>query len=177
MGGSVGVSSKPGQGSRFWFTATAAEAGGDDAMDALRSTFAGLTPQAVHDSLAGHHLLVVEDECHQPGNRPRTARASMAWTADTAENGQCRRWRLVGKQHYDLILMDMQMPKHGRPRRRPARSASCRSMAQPADHRDDRQRLRRGSRALHRGGHERLPVAKPVDPNDLKLLLLRYLAS
>jgi two-component system sensor histidine kinase/response regulator len=171
MGGSVGVSSKPGQGSRFWFTATLKP--GDDAMDALRSTFAGLTPQAIHDSLAGHHLLVVEDEAI---NREIALELLSEYgiTADTAENG-VQALELIGKQHYDLILMDMQMPKMDgleatRQIRLQPQHAELPVIAMTANaFAEDRERC------MAAGMNDFL--SKPVEPNDLKLLLLRYLAS
>jgi PAS domain S-box-containing protein len=171
MGGSVGVSSKPGQGSRFWFTATLKP--GDDAMDALRSTFAGLTPQAVQDSLAGRHLLVVEDEAI---NREIALEllSEYGLTADTAENG-LQALELIGKQHYDLVLMDMQMPKMDgleatRQIRLQPQLARLPIIAMTANaFAEDRERC------LAAGMNDFL--SKPVEPDDLKMLLLRYLAS
>ncbi len=171
MGGSVGVSSKPGQGSRFWFTATLKP--GDDAMDALRSTFAGLTPQAVQDSLAGRHLLVVEDEAI---NREIALEllSEYGLTADTAEDG-VQALELIGKQHYDLVLMDMQMPKMDgleatRQIRQLPQLAKLPIIAMTANaFAEDRERC------LAAGMNDFL--SKPVEPDDLKILLLRYLAS
>gem|GEM_PF-1598897 len=171
MGGGVGVSSTPGQGSRFWFTANLKP--GDDAMDALRSTFAGLTPQAVQDSLAGRHLLVVEDEAINREIALELLR-EYGLTADTAENGE-QALELIGKQHYDLVLMDMQMPKMDgleatRQIRRQAQLASLPIIAMTANaFAEDRERC------IAAGMNDFL--SKPVEPDDLKVLLLRYLAS
>src|SRR5574343_149742 len=171
MGGGVGVSSKPGQGSRFWFTANLKP--GDDAMDALRSTFAGLTPKAVQDSLAGRHLLVVEDEAI---NREIALELLREYgiSADTAENG-VQALELIARQHYDLILMDMQMPKMDgleatRQIRAQPQHAALPIIAMTANaFAEDRERcLKAGMKDF---------LSKPVEPDDLKLLLLRYLAT
>ena len=171
MGGGVGVSSKPGQGSRFWFTANLKP--GDDAMDALRSTFAGLTPKAVQDSLAGRHLLVVEDEAINREIALELLR-EFGLTADTAENGE-QALELIGKQHYDLVLMDMQMPKMDgleapRQIRLQPQLARLPIIAMTANaFAEDRERC------IAAGMNDFL--SKPVEPDDLKVLLLRYLAS
>jgi PAS domain S-box-containing protein len=171
MGGSVGVSSTPGQGSRFWFTARLKP--GNDATDALTPSFTGLTPQAVHDTLAGHHLLVVEDEAI---NREIALEllSEFGVTADTAENGE-QALELLARQDYDLVLMDMQMPKMD------GLEATRRIRAQPQHallpiiamtanaFAEDRERC------LAAGMNDFL--SKPVEPVDLKLRLLRHLAG
>jgi CheY-like chemotaxis protein len=105
MGGNTGVTSTLGAGSCFWFTARlrkfvrlgrvpAAEPGSAEARLALEF------PDA--------RILLVDDE---PINREVTQELLGAVIAqvDVADNG-IEALRKAGRQHYDLILMDMQMP-------------------------------------------------------------------
>ena len=171
MGGRVGVTSRLGAGSRFWFSARLKP--GDEAMDALTSTFAGLSMQAVHDSLAGRHLLVVEDE---PINREIALELLREYdiTADTAENGR-QALDILKTKTFDLILMDMQMPEmDGLEATRHIRAQSQYTLlpiiAMTANaFAEDRERC------LDAGMNDF--IVKPVDPQDLKMLLLHYLAS
>jgi len=170
MGGKVGVASRVGAGSRFWFTARLKP--GDDAMDALSSTFAGLSPQGVQNSLRGRHLLVVEDEAI---NREIALEllSEFGITADTAENGR-QALELIKSQSYDLVLMDMQMPEMD------GLEATRHIRALPQHHTvpiiamtanafaEDRERC------IAAGMNDF--ITKPVEPQDLKILLLHHLA-
>ncbi|TXT32160.1 MAG: hypothetical protein FD131_502 [Rhodocyclaceae bacterium] len=171
MGGDVGVSSQSGGGSRFWFTARLKS--GDEGVDALTSTHAGLPLQAVQETLAGRHLLIVEDE---PINREIALELikEFGTTADTAENGR-EALELLESRNYDLILMDMQMPEMD------GLEATRRIRAEPKHtllpiiamtanaFAEDRERC------IEAGMNDF--IVKPVEPNDLKMLLLRYLAT
>ena len=171
MGGEVGVTSQKGSGTCFWFTARLKP--GDEDMDALTSTYAGLPLQAVQKTLAGRHLLVVEDE---PINREiaQELLKDFGTTADTAENGR-QALDLLKVGNYDLILMDMQMPEMD------GLEATRRIRAQPQytllpivamtanAFAEDRERC------MAAGMNDF--IVKPVDPDELKLILLRYLSA
>lgn len=106
MNGSVGVTSTPGQGSAFWFTAQLRKTRQQANTPNNRSI------RVLEEILARDHrdnkILVVDDE---PINREITGELlhDLGLKVALAENGK----EAVDKTlstHYDLILMDMQMP-------------------------------------------------------------------
>ncbi|WP_084150784.1 hybrid sensor histidine kinase/response regulator [Azohydromonas australica] len=106
MDGEVGVSSTPGVGSTFWFTArlhrghgvmpAAAPRGASDAEEVLRLKHAGRQVLLVEDNIVNREVAL--ELLH-----------SVGLGVDTAVDG--REAVVKAREHdYDLILMDMQMP-------------------------------------------------------------------
>ena len=96
MGGAVGFSSKPGQGSTFWIE-----------IDGEAVEPAEAAPDATPD-IGDFRVLLVEDN---PTNRLVISKIleALGVTVDTAEDGEAG-VALAAKGGYDLVLMDIQMP-------------------------------------------------------------------
>ena len=103
MDGEVGVESKPGQGSTFWFTAKLGIGKDDPLKQSKKISSIDLTP------IKGAYVLIVED--HELTQQVVIELLTQAgFVTDLAENG------LIGVQKihesaYDVVLMDMQMPE------------------------------------------------------------------
>lgn len=102
MGGDAGADSTPGVGSTFWFTARLAKCRAVDAMTPDSPSMAPSLP-------AGRRLLLVEDE---PVNREIALiiLEEAGLRVDVAMDGEAA-LEQVGRCRYDLILMDVQMPR------------------------------------------------------------------
>lgn len=179
MGGTTGVESIPGQGSRFWFRVALAPL----AADADSRQHARTTADAVEaldaQGLRGR-ILVVEDN--------RTNRliisallVKLGLTVETAEDGQQGVERILdpaGRPLPDLILMDVQMPVldgHG---------ATARIRQWEAEHHRPRLPIVALTANIHAEDRERClsagmddHLAKPVNAGELKELLRRWLAG
>ncbi len=172
MGGDVGVTSEPGTGSRFWFTAWLAVAQAapptappDDDIDQAE--------QALRLQAAGCHVLLVEDN---PINQEvaHELLRSVGLTVTLAQDG-AEALAAAGEQRFDLVLMDMQMPvMDGLEATRrlralpPTRHVPIVAMTANAFDED-----RAACLAAGMDDH----VAKPVDPVGLYRVLRRWLAS
>ncbi len=105
MGGDVGVASRLGEGSTFWLTAVVDR--GPEAVAVAPDDAAA--EGVLRRDHAGKRILLVEDE---PVNREvaQVLLQDVGLCIDTAENGAVA-VRMFAQGAYDLILMDMQMPE------------------------------------------------------------------
>lgn len=96
MGGAIGVESRPGQGSRFWFSLPVVAADTDEIDEDFTL------------SVSGRKVLVADDN---PANRVLLRTILQAFGVEVAEacdGGEAV--ELAGRDVYDLILMDLRMP-------------------------------------------------------------------
>ena len=105
MGGTVGVDSVPGQGSRFWFTCRLRRGAGP-MPEGERPP--ATTAAELQRRCGGAWLLLVEDNPINVEVAQELLHGA-AMRVDVAENGQVAVDR-ARENAYDLILMDMQMP-------------------------------------------------------------------
>jgi CheY-like chemotaxis protein len=127
MGGEIGFTSTPGQGSTFWFTAVFGHASGDplgrQTVDALatapavpesdgtgkgRDTSAAEPdPRPRQVRLMGRVLLTEDNPVNQKVTLAMLRRLGL--TADLARDGH-EALEAIERERYDLVLMDCQMP-------------------------------------------------------------------
>ena len=100
MHGEIGFSSQPGQGSTFWFTARLSVAAAEHPAEA------GQPASTTHQ--LGAHILLAEDNAINAEVASDLLHGA-GFKVDLAKDG-AEALNLARRQHYDLILMDMQMP-------------------------------------------------------------------
>jgi len=108
MSGDVGVGSTPGIGSRFWFSARLKRGQGQmpQAVPALAATGAQTLLRQHH---ASRHILVAED--NEVNMEVVTELLAAAGLHVTRAADGLEALALAQAGHYDLVLMDMQMPR------------------------------------------------------------------
>ncbi len=169
MGGEIGVTSTPGQGSTFWFTVRLG-----NSRDAVlpAPTFNGKSAdERLLDEYAGTRILLAEDEpINQEVSRSLLEDAGLV--VDLANDGQ-QALDLAKQNTYALILMDMQMPRlNGIEATMAIRAlpayAQTPILAMTANAFDEDRQV-----CLDAGMNDHL--GKPVDPNRLYEALLEWL--
>ena len=107
MGGNAGADSTPGVGSTFWFTVRLAK--GEATADSTAPIAPDDAERRLKQDFPGQRVLLAEDE---PVNQEITREllTDIGWRVDCAEDGAIA-LKLAETNPYDLILMDMQMPK------------------------------------------------------------------
>ena len=109
MGGRIGVTSRPGRGSTFWFEVPLRPADNEEAetVDSTQATDAGHRPCDV--VLAGRHVLLVEDNRVNRMYAQEVLRQAGAECCAVETGFQVL--QAVRSRHFDLVLMDCQMPE------------------------------------------------------------------
>ncbi len=172
MGGAIGVDSAPGAGSTFWFTARLAKAA-DEAEPVPSIAGDGRAEARLRERFAGARILLAEDE---PVNLEvsRALLEDAGLVVDTATDGTAAVARAQAGA-YDLILMDMQMPKmNGIDATRAIRALPAHGrtpiVAMTANAFEEDRRV-----CLEAGMNDH--IGKPVDPQRFYELLLKWLAQ
>jgi two-component system sensor histidine kinase/response regulator len=149
MNGECGVLSTPGVGSTFWFTARLQR--GRGAMPVLARAVDPSADEQLRRRHRGARVLLVED--NEVNREVALALLhSVGLNVDAAADGT-EALALARTSVYDLVLMDVQMPPHGRTAGHAGDTPATR-LGQAPDLGADSQRLRGRSARLRASGHE-----------------------
>jgi CheY-like chemotaxis protein len=169
MDGQIGVESRPGLGSTFWFVVPLKKR--EPSATPTPTSVPKITEERLQTEFVGTHILLAEDE---PISQEvsRFLLEHIGLVVDVAEDGQ-QALALARRNTYALILMDMQMPRmNGIEATKAIRANSLNTitpiLAMTANAYDEDK-----DTCLAAGMNEH--ISKPVDPEELYETLLALL--